>query len=946
MTDKNGLENRLEELAQAIGSDKSLVNNVMSGIDAGTVVQLNRVKRRFPMKHLMRLAVAAAITIAFVLLTVTVLDNSVSRAYGVEQTIEAVKNVRFMHMTQRDRAGNIEDERWIEIGPDGGQARYRQDTPAHSFFVVDDRKTVFLHRADKNTAVLYDPNDRWWTWHYAPGKLFKQLAADGDDYYTVAENVRYKGRPAHHLRWAVGAVDIYIDPKTRLPIAHGGYEIDYEAPPEGTFDIVIPDDVVLVDRRPGAEPTQGPQWLVEEERKAEMNDDGYFNDARRALAGGNNVKAVELFTRVVEVQPGRNWAWFWLGRAHYELGEYDLAIREFSKVIDILRRDGFDAPYCHLARGLAFQAKDMDNMAQRDFGIALPVMIEALRNIRQTAMFEYADDPMYRSMSEDERPNPQQRRWSMIKRLREATGQDFGYDRDATEKAKNRIIDQWKQWWEKEGKYRKLDLSAPTERSADSPQKATRERARDGVVHIEEGLVLDIPDVRPLCDEMDVVKRRVNVGDCELYCEIEGDGTPLVLINGGPGGTHNGFHPSFSRARGFAKVIYYDQRGCGLSDYERGEGYSVEQAVEDLENLRKALGVEKWIVLGHSYGGVVAQSYCVTYPHSMAGLILLASSEAMPVKLKPTRQHLFITEREKANMRSVREEISRLQRAGKNVGVEHILFNNWLNGDWKRQNYYKPSIEEIARIARYGWKHDTEFRDALGSDSRGVDLKGAFQDCPIPTLLLEGKWDLTWDTDKAGILSQNHLNGRLIIFQESAHSLFDDEPEAFFSTLKDFIINLPNVPSPKLEQWKSHLARWREEERDPLLAGEMSPEEAQAIEEFRRVKARILAGERYEDTSTPLHAVLTFFSAKYNMPEDYFMKLDILRAPLPAAQPEKGTIWPVYMRDPKRRKLADTFILAYSKGKWGWLGNAGCPIDWRAFRPMFEEELLKRSGKE
>jgi hypothetical protein len=160
--------------------------------------------------------------------------------------------------------------------------------------------------------------------------------------------------------------------------------------------------------------------------------------------------------------------------------------------------------------------------------------------------------------------------------------------------------------------------------------------------------------------------------------------------------------------------------------------------------------------------------------------------------------------------------------------------------------------------------------------------------------------------------------------------------------LKDFIIHLPNVPSQKLEQWKSYLAKWREEKKDPLLAKEMSPEEAKAVEEFRRVKARILAGERYKDTSTPLHAVLTFLSANK---ENYFMKLDILRAPLPAAQPEKGTLWPVYMKYPKRRKLADTFILGYSKGKWLWLGNQGCAIDWRAFRPTFEE-LLERSGKE
>jgi hypothetical protein len=458
MTDKNSIENRLEELAQAIGSDESLVDNVMRGIDAEIVAQPGRVKRVFPMRRLTKLA-AAVTTIAFVLLVATFLDGSSPRSYGVGQTIRAIENVRFMHMIQRDRAGNVEDERWIEIGPDGHQARYRQDSSAPSFVVVDDRKTVFVHHADKNTAVLYDPNDRWWTWHYAPGRLFKELAADGDDYYTVAENVRYKGRPAHHLRWAIGDIDIYIDPETRLPIAHGSYEINYETPPEDAFDIVIPDGVILVDRRPGAEPTQGPQWLVDEEKKGKMEDaaNSYFNDARRALAGGDFVKAAELFSKVVEVQPGRNWAWFWLGRAHYELGEYDSAVLEFSRVFELFDGYHVDLFYCHLARGLAFKAMDDDNMAHRDFSIVLSVMIDALANIERTAMFEYADDPMFRSTPEDKRPSPRQRQWNMIKRLREVTGQNFGYDPDASEKAKNRIIDRWKQWCKP-----KASITSPT----------------------------------------------------------------------------------------------------------------------------------------------------------------------------------------------------------------------------------------------------------------------------------------------------------------------------------------------------------------------------------------------------------------------------------------------------------------------------------------------------
>ncbi len=89
----------------------------------------------------------------------------------------------------------------------------------------------------------------------------------------------------------------------------------------------------------------------------------------------------------------------------------------------------------------------------------------------------------------------------------------------------------------------------------------TRESIFDRNVHIEKKLVTEIPHVPRWCDQLQVSKQRINVGDCELYVEEEGQGTPLVLINGGPGGTHHCFHPWFERAKGFARVIYYDQRG-------------------------------------------------------------------------------------------------------------------------------------------------------------------------------------------------------------------------------------------------------------------------------------------------------------------------------------------------------------------------------------------------
>jgi len=136
-----------------------------------------------------------------------------------------------------------------------------------------------------------------------------------------------------------------------------------------------------------------------------------------------------------------------------------------------------------------------------------------------------------------------------------------------------------------------------------------REKVLDRIVHIEEKLILDIPKPPRFCDQLELEKKRINIGDCELYCEAKGEGMPVVLLHGGPGATHHYFHPHFSKARDFAQIIYYDQRGCGLSDYQKGKGYTVDQAVDDLENLRKALDIDKWVVLGHSYGVFLVHQY-------------------------------------------------------------------------------------------------------------------------------------------------------------------------------------------------------------------------------------------------------------------------------------------------------------------------------------------------
>ncbi len=349
---------------------------------------------------------------------------------------------------------------------------------------------------------------------------------------------------------------------------------------------------------------------------------------------------------------------------------------------------------------------------------------------------------------------------------------------------------------------------------ANSARDDGRESILDRVIHLEAEIHLEVPDVPRWCDRLDLVKQKVDVGDCDLYVEEEGRGIPLVLINGGPGGTHHYFHPWFSRAAAFSRVIYYDQRGCGLSDWKSGEGYSVEQAAEDLDTIRESLGYDQWVVLGYSYGGFLAQWYTVNHPDRVAGLILLGASPGMWEDTGSSRQYDFLSDEESGRMREISSRL-REQRAEYNWSYNDymrlIVYNNFLNGDWKRQNFYRPSRDRIAQIALYEWNHDSMFRGPVSSSQDRIDLNGAFEECPIPTLILEGEWDLTWGTEKPGLLLGNHPGAELVTFEKAGHGVYDEAPEQFFRVLKKFIKNLPVVEEGSLSAWQARLADWDRE---------------------------------------------------------------------------------------------------------------------------------------
>ncbi|MBL4620477.1 MAG: alpha/beta fold hydrolase [Marinicaulis sp.] len=109
----------------------------------------------------------------------------------------------------------------------------------------------------------------------------------------------------------------------------------------------------------------------------------------------------------------------------------------------------------------------------------------------------------------------------------------------------------------------------------------------------------------------------------KLYYETEGSGPVVMLVAGGPGSGHASFHPWFSRLADDHTVIYFDNIGRGRSDrLVDNSMYTVERDAEDIEALRKALGIEQFALIGHSYGGMPALAYAAKYSNRLTRLVL------------------------------------------------------------------------------------------------------------------------------------------------------------------------------------------------------------------------------------------------------------------------------------------------------------------------------------
>jgi proline iminopeptidase len=114
--------------------------------------------------------------------------------------------------------------------------------------------------------------------------------------------------------------------------------------------------------------------------------------------------------------------------------------------------------------------------------------------------------------------------------------------------------------------------------------------------------------------------------------------TKVLLLHGGPGFNHDYLEAmeSFLPEAGI-EMYYYDQLGCGNSDHPEDTSlWTLPRYLQEVEEVRRGLGLDKFVLYGHSWGGILAIEYALTYPQHLSGLVISNMTAGIQSYLKRT----------------------------------------------------------------------------------------------------------------------------------------------------------------------------------------------------------------------------------------------------------------------------------------------------------------------
>jgi proline-specific peptidase len=278
----------------------------------------------------------------------------------------------------------------------------------------------------------------------------------------------------------------------------------------------------------------------------------------------------------------------------------------------------------------------------------------------------------------------------------------------------------------------------------------------------------------------------------QTWYRIVGEGEeagklPLLCLHGGPGACHDYLTSLDAMADTGRRVIYYDQIGCGNShiDASKPEMWTVELYVEEVDAVRKALGLERIHLLGQSWGGMLAMEYMLTQPKGVAS-VTIASSPASMIQ--------WVEEANKLRDQlppEVQATLLKHEAAGTTDSPEYQtamleFYNRHVCRIVPNPDFVARSF---AKMAQYPEVYNTmngpsEFH-VIGT-LKTWDIRHRLPEISAPTLVTSGRYD-----EATPVIAETVHKGipgsEWVLFENSSHTSHVEEADRYIQVLSDFI---------------------------------------------------------------------------------------------------------------------------------------------------------------
>ncbi len=265
----------------------------------------------------------------------------------------------------------------------------------------------------------------------------------------------------------------------------------------------------------------------------------------------------------------------------------------------------------------------------------------------------------------------------------------------------------------------------------------------------------------------------------------------LLLLNGGPGATHEYFEcfESFLPQEGI-EFIYYDQLGCGLSDNPKDTNFwQLPRYVEELEQVRKALNLtsDNFYLLGHSWGGILAMQYALKYQSNLKGLIISNMMSSCPAYGKYAQEVLAPQFDPK-----VLDTIRQIEKKGdfSNPKYMELLYPHFYTKHILRQPLEKwpepvnRSFSKMNNSLYVTIQGPSEF--GIGGNLINWDVSKQLPQIKTPTLTIGGTHD-TMDPEHMKWMSTQLPKGKFLLCPNGSHMSMYDDQQHYFPGLIQFI---------------------------------------------------------------------------------------------------------------------------------------------------------------